>query len=63
MVGSIELAGVSRQFLHSAKLGLPHPRTGQWIEARAPLPSDLREFLDTLAVADGHSLEAASQYL
>jgi 23S rRNA pseudouridine1911/1915/1917 synthase len=63
MVGSIELAGVSRQFLHSAKLGFPHPRTGQWIEARAPLPSDLREFLDTLAVADGHSLEAASQYL
>jgi 23S rRNA pseudouridine1911/1915/1917 synthase len=63
MVGSIELAGVSRQFLHSAKLGFPHPRTGQWIEARAPLPSDLREFLDTLAVADGRSLEAASQYL
>jgi len=63
MVGSIELPGVSRQFLHSAKLGFPHPRTGQCIEARAPLPPDLREFLDTLAAADGRGLEAASEYL
>jgi 23S rRNA pseudouridine1911/1915/1917 synthase len=62
-VGNLELPSVSRQFLHSAKLGFPHPRTGQWIEARAPLPPDLREFLDTLAAADGRSLEAASQYL
>jgi 23S rRNA pseudouridine1911/1915/1917 synthase len=61
-VGNLELPGVSRQFLHSAKLAFPHPRTGQWIEARAPLPQDLREFLDTLAAADGRSLEAASEY-
>ena len=62
-VGNLELPGVSRQFLHSAKLGFPHPRTGQWIEARAPLPPDLREFLDALAAADGRGLEAASEYL
>ncbi len=61
-VGNLELPGLSRQFLHSEKLGFPHPRTGQWIEARAPLPQDLREFLDTLAAADGRSLEAASEY-
>ncbi len=63
LVGNLELPGVGGQFLHSAKLGFPHPRTGQWIEARAPLPPDLREFLDTLAAADGRGLEAASQYL
>jgi 23S rRNA pseudouridine1911/1915/1917 synthase len=62
-VGNLELPGASRQFLHSAKLGFPHPRAGQWIEARAPLPLDLREFLHTLAAADGRGLEAASEYL
>jgi len=61
-VRNIELPAVGRQFLHAAKLGFPHPRTGQWIEARAPLPRDLREFLGTLAAAEGHSLEAAKQY-
>jgi 23S rRNA pseudouridine1911/1915/1917 synthase len=63
IVGSIELPGVARQFLHSANLAFPHPRSGQWIEARAPLPPDLREFLDILAAADGRSLEAAREYL
>jgi 23S rRNA pseudouridine1911/1915/1917 synthase len=62
-VGNIELPAVARQFLHAAKLGFSHPRTGQWIEARAPLPQDLRDFLDTLAAADGRRLEAASEYL
>jgi 23S rRNA pseudouridine1911/1915/1917 synthase len=62
-VGNLELPSASRQFLHSAKLGFPHPRTGQWIEARAPLPPDLHQFLDTLATADGRGLEAASEYL
>ena len=61
-VGNIELPVAARQFLHAAKLGFPHPRTGQWIEARAPLPQDLRDFLDALAVADGRSLEAAREY-
>lgn len=61
-VRNIELSAAGRQFLHAAKLGFPHPRTGQWIEARAPLPQDLRDFLDALAAADGHSFEAANQY-
>jgi 23S rRNA pseudouridine1911/1915/1917 synthase len=61
-VGNIELPVVARQFLHAAKLGFPHPRTGQWVEARAPLPQDLHDFLDALAVADGRSLEAANKY-
>jgi 23S rRNA pseudouridine1911/1915/1917 synthase len=62
-VGNTELPVLGRQFLHAAKLGFPHPRTGQWIEARAPLPQDLRDFLNILVSTDGRSLEAASEYL
>ncbi|HMH80552.1 MAG TPA: RluA family pseudouridine synthase [Candidatus Acidoferrum sp.] len=62
-VGNSELPPIHRQFLHAAKLGFPHPRTAQWIESRAPLPQDLREYLDTLAAAAGRSLESANEYL
>ena len=61
-VGNTEVPAAARQFLHAAKLGFPHPRTGQWTEARAPLPQDLRDFLGALAAAGGHSLEAANEY-
>lgn len=44
---------LSRNFLHAAKLAFAHPRTDAWIEAQAPLPSELREFLRTLAAAAG----------
>ncbi len=62
-VGNTELPVLGRQFLHAAKLGFRHPRTGQWIEARAPLPQDLRDFLNIVVSTDGRSLEAASEYL
>jgi 23S rRNA pseudouridine1911/1915/1917 synthase len=62
-VGKTELPPIHRQFLHAAKLGFPHPRTSQWIESRAPMPQDLRQYLDTLAVAAGRSLESANEYL
>ena len=62
-VGDSKIPATHRQFLHAAKLGFPHPRTVQWIELRAPVPQDLREYLDTLAAAAGRSLESASQYL
>jgi 23S rRNA pseudouridine1911/1915/1917 synthase len=58
-----EFPALGRQFLHAAKLAFPHPRTGQWIEAGAPLPLDLREFLQQLAAADNASLKSASGYL
>ena len=63
LLGNSELPPIHRQFLHAAKLGFPHPRTAQWIESRAPLPQDLREYLDTLAVAAGRGLESANEYL
>jgi 23S rRNA pseudouridine1911/1915/1917 synthase len=40
--------GVSRQFLHAWKLGLRHPRTGEWLEFEAPLPADLQAVLNQL---------------
>jgi len=48
------MPALGRNFLHAARLGFSQPRTGAWIEARAPLPKELREFLQNLS-------EAASQ--
>jgi 23S rRNA pseudouridine1911/1915/1917 synthase len=61
--GKAVLPALGRQFLHAAKLGFPHPRTGNWVEARAPLPPDLRDYLRLLAEQEGKSTEAASKYL
>jgi 23S rRNA pseudouridine1911/1915/1917 synthase len=61
--GEIELPALGRQFLHAARLGFPHPRTGAWVEARAPLAQDLRAFLNELALEVGRDLDAAKGYL
>jgi 23S rRNA pseudouridine1911/1915/1917 synthase len=60
--GNTVLPALPRQFLHSAKLGFPHPRSGEWIETRAALPADLREYLERLARAEGRSLAGAEAY-
>ncbi|AGB40870.1 pseudouridine synthase, RluA family [Halobacteroides halobius DSM 5150] len=39
---------VSRQMLHARKLGLYHPRTGDWMEFDAPLLDDMKQVLDNL---------------
>jgi len=62
-VDRTELPALGRQFLHAFKLGFPHPRDGHWVEASAPLPADLREFLRKLAMATGFGLDALSEYL
>ena len=38
--------GLERQFLHAARLALPHPMTGEPVEAESPLPPDLQAALD-----------------
>jgi 23S rRNA pseudouridine1911/1915/1917 synthase len=38
--------GLERQFLHSARLGFEHPFTGEGLEFRSELPTDLRGALD-----------------
>ncbi|MFM2153521.1 MAG: hypothetical protein RL199_1956 [Pseudomonadota bacterium] len=40
--------GQKRMFLHAARLGLPHPVTGQAMTFRAPLPPELCEAVDRL---------------
>ena len=37
--------GLSRQFLHAARLSFPHPRTGDPVEVASPLPEDLQAAL------------------
>jgi 23S rRNA pseudouridine1911/1915/1917 synthase len=44
---------LGRNFLHAARLGLAHPRTGQWLEIRAPLPATLTNYLHALASESG----------
>ncbi|MBY0459158.1 MAG: RluA family pseudouridine synthase, partial [Gemmataceae bacterium] len=39
---------IGRQALHAFRLRFQHPRTGQWIEAEAPLPPDMRCALEAL---------------
>jgi 23S rRNA pseudouridine1911/1915/1917 synthase len=54
-VGKVTLQAIGRNFLHAAKLGFAQPRTGAWIEVRAPLPGELREYLRKLCDAAGES--------
>lgn len=39
---------LGRNFLHSAQLEFPHPRTGKLLQLEAPLPTELEEFLSKL---------------
>jgi len=52
-IARIALPPLGRNFLHAAKLGFAQPRTGSWIELRAPLPAELRAFLEKLCSAAG----------
>jgi 23S rRNA pseudouridine1911/1915/1917 synthase len=49
------LPPLGRNFLHAAKLGFQQPRTGQQIKLTAPLPTELRAYLQKLAAAAGES--------
>jgi len=44
---------LERNFLHAARLGFSQPRSGEWIEVRAPMPRELHEFVKKLADAAG----------
>jgi 23S rRNA pseudouridine1911/1915/1917 synthase len=55
-VGSTSLPALGRNFLHAAKLGFHQPRTGHPIQLLAPLPPELRTYLQKLAAAAGESL-------
>ena len=44
----LQKLGLKRMFLHAASMRLPHPLTGDRLEVKAPLPSELGKFLETL---------------
>jgi len=48
--GGAGALGLTRQFLHAARLAFPHPVTGERIEVRSPLPPDLER---ALRIAEG----------
>ena len=52
-VAKVTMPKLERNFLHAARLGFAQPRTGAWLEVRAPLPGELREFLKQLCAAAG----------
>ena len=52
-LGKTALAPLGRNFLHAARLGFAQPRTAAWIEVRAALPGELRDFLRKLCDAAG----------
>jgi 23S rRNA pseudouridine1911/1915/1917 synthase len=54
-IGKSTLPALNRNFLHAAKLGFAQPRTGRWIELRAPVPPELSDFLQQLSAATGES--------
>lgn len=43
---------LSRPFLHAARLGFDHPRSGERLAFEAPLPADLQAILDALDRGD-----------
>jgi 23S rRNA pseudouridine1911/1915/1917 synthase len=51
--GTVTMPALGRNFLHAARLSFTQPRTGDWIEVRAPLPEELRKFVSRLSEAAG----------
>lgn len=48
---------LTRPFLHAERLAFTHPRTGEYLEFKAPLPADLRSALDAVEPQLLHMLE------
>jgi 23S rRNA pseudouridine1911/1915/1917 synthase len=51
--GAFEMPALGRNFLHASEIIFSHPRTGERMELRAPLPTEMRDFLYALAKAAG----------
>jgi 23S rRNA pseudouridine1911/1915/1917 synthase len=48
----LERLGFARQALHAAELGFAHPVTGEVVQFRSDLPSDMAELIDQLRCSD-----------
>jgi 23S rRNA pseudouridine1911/1915/1917 synthase len=62
-IGKNRLSLPQRNFLHAARLGFKHPRTGAWIDLHAPLPAELLDFLHVLASMEGADQRAIDAVL
>ncbi|MGH9703288.1 MAG: RluA family pseudouridine synthase [Candidatus Acidiferrales bacterium] len=51
--GGVAMPHLDRNFLHAARVGFLHPRTGKPVEVRAPLPEELKAYLHELGKASG----------
>src|SRR5208282_5968475 len=56
-IGRTTLPSLGRNFLHAAKIAFTQPRTGQPIRLTAPLPPELRAYLQKLTAAAGEPPE------
>jgi RluA family pseudouridine synthase len=54
-------ARLKRTPLHAARLALPHPRTGERVEVRSPLPSDMKYVLELCRIALGRARKHATR--
>jgi len=52
---SLAKEGARRMFLHAERLAFKHPRTGAELALSAPLPEDLRDFLDRIRETARHA--------
>ena len=52
-IGKVTLPKLARNFLHAARVGFAQPHSNAWIEVRAPLPAELRDFLKQLCAVAG----------
>jgi 23S rRNA pseudouridine955/2504/2580 synthase len=48
MNGVWKQRGLTRLFLHAARLSFPHPASGETVDIEAPLPKDLVRVLESL---------------
>ena len=55
LYGGPAVSGLSRQFLHAARLEFAHPRTGEAVIAEAPLPAELEQVLASLRAGSAAS--------
>ncbi len=52
-VGHTSMPVLNRNFLHAARIVFTQPRSGKTISLTAPLPQELRDYLQALATASG----------
>jgi 23S rRNA pseudouridine1911/1915/1917 synthase len=62
-VGGNLLPPLGRNFLHAARIAFRHPRSGERVEFRAPVPDELRSYFHELARAAGLPADGVAEAL